>query len=120
MTYAAEAAESGLYRPPTYASFQGEVYNVGLWFLQQTSHVGRLVRHAAWRADRGIAVVSVLQPRRDRRRTQHHDPQHVRGRHAGLRSGPAGICRTATLGGGGRDRARPLADRLTAYSRLFL
>src|SRR6185503_19702957 len=108
MTYAAEAAESGLYRPPTYASFQGEVYNVGLWFLQQAPHLGRLVRHAAWRADRGIAVVSVLQPRRNGRRTQHHDPQYVRDWHADLRPGSARICRAAALGGSGRDRARPL------------
>src|SRR5829696_113906 len=108
-----------LSRPPTYASFPGEVYNVGLWFLQQTSHVGRLVRHAAWRADRGIAVVSFLQPRRDGRRTQHHDPQYVRDRHADLRPGPARICRTAALGGGGRDRARRLADGLTADPRLL-
>src|SRR5437764_9207079 len=35
-----------------------EVYYVGLSFLQYASTVGRLVRHAAWRADRGIAMVS--------------------------------------------------------------
>src|SRR5438552_751640 len=107
------------YRPPTYASFQGEVYNVGLWFLQQASHVGRLVRHAAWRADRGIAVVSVLKSRRDGRRTQHHDPQYVRGRHAGLRRGPARICRTAALGGDRGDRARALAGRFALHPRLL-
>jgi tetratricopeptide (TPR) repeat protein len=45
--------------PLTYASLQGGYY-VGLSFLQYTSNVGRLVRHAAWRADRGLAMVSVL------------------------------------------------------------
>jgi hypothetical protein len=45
-------------RPPTYASFK-EVYNVGLWI--PSKHVrGKTGRHAAWRADRGIAVVSFL------------------------------------------------------------
>ena len=37
-----------------------EVYNVELSFLRYASNVGRLVRHAARRADRGFALVSVL------------------------------------------------------------
>src|SRR4051794_34712787 len=41
------------------------------------------------------------------------------GRYAGVRPCPARICRVAALGGGGRDRARALADRFTADVRLF-
>src|SRR5882757_1626724 len=38
--------------------FSREVYNVGLSLFQHSSNMGRLVRHAAWRADRVVAVVS--------------------------------------------------------------
>jgi tetratricopeptide (TPR) repeat protein len=51
--------------PLTYASFSREVTYVGLSFLQYAPSVGRLVWHAAWRGDRGVAMVSVPVQSRD-------------------------------------------------------
>ena len=62
-TYATDAAGRSfgtecLCRPPTYASFREEVDHVGLSLLQDPSSMVGLGRHAARRADHGLALVS--------------------------------------------------------------
>src|SRR5882757_3632653 len=47
------------------------------------------------------------------------DPEYVYDRHPGVRPCPAGVYRAAALGGGGRNLARPVADRLALHLRLF-
>src|SRR6267143_3742508 len=97
-----------------------EVYHVGLSFFQHSSNMGRLGRHAAWRADRVVAVVSHPdKPGTCRCGTQLRDPEYVYGRRPDIRPRPAAICGAAALGGGGRNHDRAVADRLAVHVRLF-
>src|SRR5882724_12424882 len=100
--------------------FSREVYNVGLSFSHYSPNMGRLVRHAVWRADRAVAMVSHAgKPSACRCRSRLRDREYVYDRHPGILPRLARVYCAGTLGGGGRNPARPVADRLALHLRLF-
>src|SRR5512134_1586617 len=84
-------------------------YYVDYSILQDSSFLGRLGRHADWRAGRVLSLA---------RRTTERSSGHVEcdsGRRACAASCSARIRQLATLGGNWRDSAWAMADRVAIH-----
>src|SRR4249919_3652268 len=84
-------------------------YYVTNWILQDSSFLGRLGRHADWRADRNLPLA-----RRATKRSS-GDVERGSGRRACARSCAARIRQLATLGGNRRDSTWAMADRVAIH-----